>query len=206
MIKVGLTGNRYSGKSTVANLLKQIGIPVFDADVVLKFILNYNLDIIKIVKDKLGDGIYKIDRDFIDIKVLNSLNIKMTDKLFDIIDFELRTAYDKFVRKNRKSTYTVFMSSILFERGLDTYMDFKVSVFCPKKERINRGKISTNNSMLALENILRDETDDLLKNKFADFVIHNYDNSEMDLFTQINDLDLKIIDKYIETNQNNLIL
>lgn len=206
MIKVGLTGNRYSGKSTVANLLKQIGIPVFDADVVLKFILNYNLDIIKIVKDKLGDGIYKIDRDFIDIKVLNSLNIKMTDKLFDIIDFELRTAYDKFVRKNRKSTYTVFMSSILFERGLDTYMDFKVSVFCPKKERINRGKILTNNSMLALENILRDETDDLLKNKFADFVIHNYDNSEMDLFTQINDLDLKIIDKYIETNQNNLIL
>lgn len=206
MIKVGLTGNRYSGKSIVANLLKQIGIPVFDADVVLKFILNYNLDIIKIVKDKLGDGIYKIDRDFIDIKVLNSLNIKMTDKLFDIIDFELRTAYDKFVRKNRKSTYTVFMSSILFERGLDTYMDFKVSVFCPKKERINRGKILTNNSMLALENILRDETDDLLKNKFADFVIHNYDNSEMDLFTQINDLDLKIIDKYIETNQNNLIL
>jgi len=206
MIKVGLTGNRYSGKSTVANLLKQIGIPVFDADVVLKFILNYNLDIIKIVKEKLGDGIYKIDRDFIDIKVLNSLNIKMTDKLFDIIDFELRTAYDKFVRKNRKSTYTVFMSSILFERGLDTYMDFKVSVFCPKKERINRGKILTNNSMLALENILRDETDDLLKNKFADFVIHNYDNSEMDLFTQINDLDLKIIDKYIETNQNNLIL
>lgn len=206
MIKVGLTGNRYSGKSTVANLLKQIGIPVFDADVVLKFILNYNLDIIKIVKDKLGDGIYKIDRDFIDIKVLNSLNIKMTDKLFDIIDFELRTAYDKFVRKNRKSTYTVFMSSILFERGLDTYMDFKVSVFCPKKERINRGKILTNNSMFALENILRDETDDLLKNKFADFVIHNYDNSEMDLFTQINDLDLKIIDKYIETNQNNLIL
>jgi dephospho-CoA kinase len=206
MIKVGLTGNRFSGKHTVSNLFKQIGIPVFDADVVLKFILNYNLDSIKNIKEKLGDGIYKIDKDFLDIKVLSSLNIKLTDKLLDIVDFELRTSYDKFIRKNKNSTYTVFMSSFLFERGLDTYVDFKVNVFCPKRERINRGRIVTNNSISSLENLLRSETDDLLKNKLSDYVIHNYENSEMDLFTQINDIDLKLIDKYIsETNQNFLI-
>ena len=42
MIKVGLSGNRYSGKNRVVAMFKQIGIPVFEADVILKFILQHN--------------------------------------------------------------------------------------------------------------------------------------------------------------------
>ena len=40
MIKVGLSGNRYAGKDAVSRLFEQIRVPVFDADIVLKFILN----------------------------------------------------------------------------------------------------------------------------------------------------------------------
>jgi len=43
MIKVGLSGNRYSGKTAVSKMFKQIGIPVFDADIVLKFIIGHCL-------------------------------------------------------------------------------------------------------------------------------------------------------------------
>ena len=41
MLEIGLTGTRYSGKSTVGKVFNQIHIPVFDADTVLKFILNF---------------------------------------------------------------------------------------------------------------------------------------------------------------------
>ena len=41
MLEIALTGCRYSGKTTIANKFKKIGVPVFDADTVLKFILNF---------------------------------------------------------------------------------------------------------------------------------------------------------------------
>jgi dephospho-CoA kinase len=36
MIKVGLSGNRYSGKNEVCNIFRKLTIPVFEADTVLK--------------------------------------------------------------------------------------------------------------------------------------------------------------------------
>ena len=42
MIEIGLTGCRYSGKTSVSKMFKQIGVPVFDADTILKFILNFS--------------------------------------------------------------------------------------------------------------------------------------------------------------------
>ena len=41
-LKVGFTGNRFSGKTRVSKVFKQIGIPIFDADVVLAFIINHD--------------------------------------------------------------------------------------------------------------------------------------------------------------------
>ena len=50
MIKVGLSGNRYSGKTAISKMFKQIGIPVFDADIVLKFIIGHCLETNRIIK------------------------------------------------------------------------------------------------------------------------------------------------------------
>ena len=50
MIKVGLSGNRYAGKDAVSRLFEQIRVPVFDADIVLKFILNYNFEKASLLK------------------------------------------------------------------------------------------------------------------------------------------------------------
>ena len=40
MLEIALTGCRYSGKSSVSKLFRKIGVPVFDSDTILKFILN----------------------------------------------------------------------------------------------------------------------------------------------------------------------
>ena len=44
MLEIALTGNRYSGKTKVSKVFNGIYIPVFDADTVMKFILNYRPD------------------------------------------------------------------------------------------------------------------------------------------------------------------
>ena len=53
MIKIGLSGNRYSGKNRVVNIFKQIGVPVFEADVIIKFILQHNYELQAEISDKV---------------------------------------------------------------------------------------------------------------------------------------------------------
>ena len=45
MLYIGLTGNRYSGKTRVSKLFQQIHIPVFDADTILRFAIFYNTEL-----------------------------------------------------------------------------------------------------------------------------------------------------------------
>jgi dephospho-CoA kinase len=73
MIKVGLTGNRFSGKDTVCKLFEQIGVPVFNADVVLKFILNYNYEINYKIRNIFGD-VFSLKGDY--LILVNFLNKK----------------------------------------------------------------------------------------------------------------------------------
>ena len=54
MINIGLTGNICSGYEQVAEIFKVFHAPVFDADIVLKFLLNYRQDIIRPIKIKFG--------------------------------------------------------------------------------------------------------------------------------------------------------
>ena len=46
MIKVGLSGNRYSGKDEICNIFRKLTIPVFEADTVLKFIIDQRIEFV----------------------------------------------------------------------------------------------------------------------------------------------------------------
>ena len=204
MIKIGLTGNRYSGKNTVSKLFKDISIPVFYADIVLKFILNHNLDVIKDVKRKFSYDIYD-ERDMLDLRKIKSA--KDFDTIVDVADFELRKSYEKFRLDNKNSIYTIFNTSILFERGWNTYMDYTINVFCTKKERLERCKKSTGFTTTQVYDLFKNEMEDLDKNALSTYVLHNYANPSA-LFSsiekQVNELDQKIIDKFILKEQTEL--
>ncbi len=50
MIKVGLTGGICSGKSTISSMIKEAGIPVIDADIIAREVLEKYPDILLRVK------------------------------------------------------------------------------------------------------------------------------------------------------------
>ena len=58
MITLGLSGSRYSGKKTTVEVFKRIGIPVFDADLILKFILNHNHELLSDVRREIGSDLF----------------------------------------------------------------------------------------------------------------------------------------------------
>jgi dephospho-CoA kinase len=51
-------------------VFKQIGVPIFEADVILKFILNYNEELIDLIKIKIGSEYFTKDElDFRKIRI-----------------------------------------------------------------------------------------------------------------------------------------
>jgi dephospho-CoA kinase len=197
MIKVGLSGNRYSGKNRVKSLFKQIGIPVFEADIVLNFILNYNWELLGEVRQELGSEIFK--KDLLDFK--NIKNPEVFNNILDIVQPDIFRAYERFNDKNSNSIYTIFNSSILFERNWDKNMDKSISVFAPVTDRIKRCKYETNMGLLTINDFTKTEMDPLEKNRLSDYTIHNYNNGELsvfgDILQQVSQVDQKIIDEFL---------
>lgn len=197
MIKVGLSGNRYSGKDRVSKIFKQIGVPVFDADVVLKFILQYNYELQAEISEKVGSIYFKSG--LLDYERV--LSDDVFPKILSIVEKDLFEAWSRFQSKNYKSIYCVFHSSILFETGWDKKMKYNISVFAPYSDRAERCKFLTKSSISSIYSFTKTEMDELDKNKASDFVIHNYNEDSPfygDALTQVNKLDKKIIDNFLK--------
>lgn len=195
MIKVGLSGNRYSGKSEICDIFRKLTIPVFEADTVLKFIINHDASVNSQIMSKLkeihGKSSY-VDPQFIKTR-------KEFDIVVDCAQHELMKAYEAFSEKHKSSIYTIFHSSILFERNWHKLMDHSIAVFCPKITRMERCKELTNMKVSDVAMSMRNEIDDLDKNKMANFVIHNYEGRKT--LDQVHQVDQFVIDSYLRMEQ-----
>jgi dephospho-CoA kinase len=194
MIKVGLSGNRYSGKSEICDIFRKLTIPVFEADVVLKFIINHDVTVTDLIRRKLPH-VYNKSL-YIEPKSVSKTDF---DTIVDCAQHELMMAYEKFSEKNKGSIYTIFHSSILFERSWQKLMDKSIVVFCPKITRMERCRDLTKNKVSDIAYLMRNEIDDLDKNRMANFVIHNYDGRKP--LDQVHQIDQMVIDSYLRSEQ-----
>ena len=83
-------------------MFKQISIPVFDADTVLKFILGHEITIANEIRKNVGPQIFK-SPEFKSLSEINSRLIKNKDtfdKIINCAEYELMQAYEKFNSKN----------------------------------------------------------------------------------------------------------
>jgi dephospho-CoA kinase len=170
MIKVGLTGNYYSGQYEIGKLFEELDVPVFDADLILKYLINYSNPHIKQIRSELGEYSYHMGL----LKVNKLTDNKSWNKLIDIVEFDLVKAYEKFRLQHKDEFYTIFKYSYLFERKLDKSMDFNVSCYRPKYYRKSDMQTLTYMDTYSINRLVENEMDELFKNKKADFTIENY--------------------------------
>ena len=58
MLKVGITGGIGSGKTVVCQVFNTLGIPVFNADLAARFLMENDLPLVQSIKGLLGSEVY----------------------------------------------------------------------------------------------------------------------------------------------------
>jgi dephospho-CoA kinase len=175
MIKVGLTGNLFSGQDQVGKIFKYLNVKVFDADLMLRYFINFSPEHIKKIKANFGDNSYSLGTLNIDLfRGFNEL-----ESLLDIIEFDILIAYAKFRLEHKDETYTIFKYSYLFERELETDFDYCINVTRPKYLRDRDLKRLTRIPTISINNILNGEMTEKKKNNIANFVITNNDETDV---------------------------
>ena len=177
MIIVGLTGGIGAGKSTVANFFKELGIPVYTADVEAKRLMHSSKKIKRQLIAEFGERAYrenKLNRPFLasivfsDKKKLAAINA--------IVHPSVSNSFKRWIQK-QKSAYVIQENAILFENNTAHRFDYIITVTAPLDERIRRvvkRDATTRAAVLArIENQIADEE----KIKNSDFVIHAIDKS-----------------------------
>lgn len=140
---IGLTGGIATGKSTVSNILSEIGIKVIDADKIAHKILDKN-DIIKQIKEQFGKDV--IDKNKVNRYKLGKLvfnNHKKRKKLEEITHPQILKKIIKKVNKYKdenkdENEIIVLDVPLLFETGLDKWVDEVWLVFADYNTQLKR--------------------------------------------------------------------
>ena len=143
MLKIGITGNIASGKSTVENIIKEFGYDVFDADEMTHRILNEaKSDIVKIFseEDVITNG--QIDRKIVASIVFSDNNkLKMLESIIHPkVKQEILNILNSC--QNKKA---VFVSvPLMFEAGFEDIFDKIIFVSAPENLRLKRLMLRNN--------------------------------------------------------------
>lgn len=130
---IGLTGGIASGKSTVAAMFKEMNIPVIDADVIAREVVEPGEDAYKAILQQFGTDILADDQKNINRKKLGDVifsNEKKRKQLNAIVHPAVRKRMveqrDRYVQKGEP--YVVLDIPLLYESKLTHFVDRVVVV------------------------------------------------------------------------------
>lgn len=171
MIKVALTGSIGMGKSTVARMFADAGVPVFDADAVVRQLQGPGGALIERIGE-LFPGCVRSGT--LDRECLAQIVLADRSKLAlleSIVHPAVREWRDVFIEKHRESPALIFEIPLLFETGSEKEFDKVVVVSAPAD--VQRARVLGRQGMTSarLDSILARQMPDEEKRRRADFVI-----------------------------------
>lgn len=135
MLKIALTGNIASGKSSVENLLKEV-CPVMDTDLVCHKLLESSVAISTAFSkyDVFDNG--KLSRQKLGKLIFSDKSLKKM--LEDLLYPDLMKEINAFFENNSEKDFCVVAIPQLFEAGMENLFDRIILVYCNDKVRLER--------------------------------------------------------------------
>ena len=194
MIMVGLTGGIGSGKSTVASVFHQLGVPIYNSDTRAKILMNTDKELITAIKELFGNDIYDQNQQ-IKRQELAQIVFHNTTKLQQlnaIVHPVVKEDSRIWQMENSQHPYLIKESAILFETGIYKQMKKNILVIAPENLRIERVMQRDNCSREDVIARISKQMNDSIKIKMADYIIEN--DGIQSLILQVNQIHTNLLE------------
>jgi dephospho-CoA kinase len=171
MIKVALTGSIGMGKSTVARMFAAEGVPVFDADAVVRGLQGPGGALVDAIAARFPGSVRNgaVDRDTLSAMVLD--HPAELAALEAIVHPAVQQAREAFIAANADARILLFEIPLLFETGGAEAFDKVIVVSAPESVQRVRALARPGMTESKLKAILTRQIPDREKRLRADFVI-----------------------------------
>ncbi len=179
MLVIGLTGGIGSGKSTVANLFKKLGITIVDTDIIARELVKPGQEALAEIINTFGDSILQadgqLDRNqlgqitFSDEHARKQLESILHPKIREVMLAQLDAA---------TSPYAIAVIPLLFESKQQATVDRVLVVDCDENTQIQRVKKRDQRNEQQIRNIIQLQSS--RKNRLAhadDIIVNNGDTN-----------------------------
>jgi len=175
MKKIGLTGGIGVGKTFVAKLFHQMGIPVFNADVEAKNCMTEDKGLMQNVKNYFGENIY--DNGVLQKEELAKIVFNNSERLAELNALVHPVVKQKFEDWCTKQTVELVIkeAAVLFESDAHLGLNAVICVSATEKVRIARVQNRDGSSIAEIKSRMDKQMPQSKKEELADFVILNDD-------------------------------
>ncbi|MGB5370936.1 MAG: dephospho-CoA kinase [Flavobacteriaceae bacterium] len=189
---IGLTGGIGSGKSTVADMFAELGVPVYNSDEEAKKIMESSEVVKNGIIELFGRTAYngnKLNKSFISDQVFQNKDV--LKKLNAIVHPAVRNHFLSWM-KNQDAPYVIQEAAIIFENGKEAFYDAIILVVASLNARLKRvmkrDGISKSQIMMRIDNQWPDER----KIPLSDFVIDN--KARSNTLKKVQEIHLALLD------------
>ena len=175
---LGVTGGIASGKTTVANMLRELGAPIIDFDLIARQVVEPGKPAWKEIVEYFGKQVLKKDNS-LDRKKVSKIVFRDMEKRKKLEGFTHPRIHEEFVKQvneiAKKDPNAIIQVAIplLIELNLQYMFHKTLVVYIPQEKQIER--------LIERDGISEDEARNILKAQlpidekvgYADFVIYN---------------------------------
>lgn len=182
---IGLTGGIGSGKTTVSNLFEELGVPVIDADVIARQVVEPGQAALTEIRQQFGDGVIDegghLDRDALRQIVFGHPERRRTLEalLHPAIEQEMLDQASQL-----KTHYCLFVIPLIIEAQQQHLVDRILVVDAPDQLRRQRVKQRSQLDDKQIDAIFAAQVNRDARLRHADDIIYNSSNLD-DLRTQV---------------------
>ena len=171
MIRIALTGSIGMGKSTVARMFEQAGVPVFDADAEVRRLQGPGGALVERIGMRFPDTVHGgvLDRERLAQTVLE--DPRRLAELEAIVHPAVRAAREEFITANQDAPALLFEIPLLFETQGEGEFDKVIVVSAPADVQRTRVLARAGMTEEKLDSILARQMPDEDKRRRADFVV-----------------------------------
>ena len=160
MIRIGLTGNIGTGKSTVARIFEILGVPVYHADIQARGILEsepVKVQISDLFGKKVLNSLNQVDRKALAAMVFN--DIDKLAALNNLIHPLVEADFAQWCNNHVDKKYVLQEAAILFESGFNRLFNATILVTAPQDLCISR--------VMARDGITKEMVNNRIQNQWS---------------------------------------